>query len=416
MQELTANSGRGARGPRMGACLLVSICLALGQNADPVPASDATSDVVVPASQPDRWLLMRRLQGTWEGSLLDDNRLQASGWTDMSGTASSNRNNNLPLGFNYLANQFLLQQNWLRFEQSVVTSGATEPSFGFRFDTILPGSDYRFTLPRGLFNEQLTADHGQPELYGIDPIQFYAEAYFPTIARGMDVKVGRFFALYGVETNDAVSNALASHAYTMIYDPFTHTGVVTTTQLSSAFAVQAGLVTGSDVFIDPAAEPTFIGSVKWAPPDGRDSAQLAAILGSGRFNVTRDFGNPEILDFVYTHKCSTQLSYSFESLYGFTTKVPDIGFANWFGVLNYLTWQFDPRWSGTTRLEFFDDIQGERTGFEGLYTALTVGLSFKPCKDVTFRPEVRYDYNLDSRPFEDKHGIFTATADVIFRW
>ena len=359
---------------------------------------------------------MRSLQGTWEGSLLDDNRLQVSGWTEMSFTASSDKNSNLPMGFNYLANQFLLQQNWLRIEQNVVTTGTTEPSFGFWSDTILPGSDYRFTLPRGIFNEQLIADRGQPQLYGIDPIQFYAEAYFPTIGRGMDVKVGRFFAQYGVETNDAVSNALASHAYTFIYDPFTQTGVLTTTQLTTAFAVQAGLVTGSDIFIDPAAEPTFIGTVKWAPPDGRDSTEFAVILGSGKFNQFRDFPNPEIFDLVFTHKCNNQLSFSFESLYGFMTNVPDSGFVNWFGVLNYLTWQFDPRWSATTRLEFFDDFQGDCTGFEGLYTAITAGLSFKPCKDVTFRPEVRYDYNFESRPFEDKHGLFTATADVIFRW
>ena len=77
---------------------------------------------------------------------------------------------------------------------------------------------------------------------------------------------------------------------------------------------------------------------------------------------------------------------------------------------------FTPRLSGTTRLEFFDDAQGERTGFPGLYTALTSGLSFKPRKDVNFRPELRYDYNEESRLFEDRHGLFTATADGILRW
>ena len=35
---------------------------------------------------------MRSLQGTWEGSLLDDNRIQVSGWTEMSFTASSDKN------------------------------------------------------------------------------------------------------------------------------------------------------------------------------------------------------------------------------------------------------------------------------------------------------------------------------------
>ena len=85
-------------------------------------------------------------------------------------------------------------------------------------------------------------------------------------------------------------------------------------------------------------------------------------------------------------------------------------------MLNYLTYSFAPRLSGTTRLEFFDDFQGQRTGFAGLYTALTAGFSFRPRKDIIFRPELRYDYNEESRPYEGKHGLFTAAADVILRW
>jgi hypothetical protein len=119
---------------------------------------------------------------------------------------------------------------------------------------------------------------------------------------------------------------------------------------------------------------------------------------------------------VYSRKLNARLNYTFESLFGFTTNVPDIGTAYWFGVLNYLTYDFTPRLSGTTRLEFFDDVQGQRTGFAGLYSALTTGVSFRPRKDVILRPEIRYDYNADSRPFENRHGLFTATMDVIFRW
>jgi hypothetical protein len=234
--------------------------------------------------------------------------------------------------------------------------------------------------------------------------------------------VGRFFALFGVEANDAVSNALASHAYTFIYDPFTHTGVLTTTKLTDAWSVQAGLVLGSDIFIDPADTPTFIGSVKWVRPVGtdpsnvRDSVLFSVIIGSGRFNQARNFHNPEIFDLVYTHQFNPRLGYNLETLYGYTTHVTDLGTADWLGVLNYLTYSFTPRLSGTVRLEFFDDAQGQRTGFKGLYTALTAGLSFRPWKSVIFRPEVRYDDNDESRPFENHHGLFTATADAILRW
>jgi hypothetical protein len=397
-------------------CLLLSAALTLGQAEATSPEAPAAVPAAAPAAAPDRWLLMKALQGTWPGWLLDGNRMAIRGWTDCSFTASSDAHNNLPLGFNYRANEFLLQQNWLRFERTVVTSGTSDPTFGFRSDWILPGSDYRFTLARGIFNSQLTASHGGPQLEGIDPIQFYAEAYFPTIGRGLDVKLGHFFAQYGVESNAAIDNALWSHAYTFIYDPFTHTGLLTTLKVTDAWSVQSGICTGSDMFIGPEATPCYLGSVKWAPPGGRDSVLFSVIVGSGRFNDTRNFHNPEIFDLVYTHQINARLSYNFESLYGFTTNVPDTGFADWFGAINYLTYTLTPRLNANARLEFFDDFQGQRTGFAGLYTALTLGLNFRPRSDIIVRPEIRYDYNEHSRPFEDHHGLFTAGFDVILRW
>jgi hypothetical protein len=383
----------------------------------PPSATPPEKPAVPPTPTPaERWALMKLMQGTWLGVPLDSERMQITGWTDMTYTASSDHTLNGPMGFNYRANDFLLQQNWVRFERSVVTSGTEEPSFGFRSDWILPGSDYKYTLARGIFNEQLIANNGTPQTYGIDPIQFYAEAYFPTVGRGLDLKLGRMFCQYGVESNDAPSNALSSHAYTFIYDPFTQTGVMGTLKLTDAWSVQLGAILGPDVFIDQASSPYSMGSIKWAPPTGRTSVLFSFILGSGRFNQAEDFNNPNIFDLVVTHQLDSRLTYNFESLYGYQTNVPAIGTATWFGILNYLTYTFSPRLNGTARLEFFDDVQGQRTGFRGLYTAATAGLNFHLTREIIFRPELRYDYNGESRPFENHHGLFTATGDVILRW
>ena len=236
-----------------------------------------TEEAHVPPS--DRYFLMESLQGSSLGEWFESNRIQVFGWTDMTFTGSTADKSNLPLGFNYRANQFNLQQNWLRIERPVDTSSTSEPTFGFLSDTILPGTDYVFTLARGLFSSQLTANNGHPNLYGIDPIQFYVEGYFPTIGRGVDVKVGRFFALYGVEVTPSINNALASHCYADVYDPFTHTGILVTTKLTDTWSIQAGAVLGSDVFIDPADSPTFIGSAQWVSSDQRDTALFS--IGPG---------------------------------------------------------------------------------------------------------------------------------------
>jgi hypothetical protein len=414
----------------MLSCLLLTAALSAGQEP-PAPeqpglegptAAAATKPETtkvaanVTTQPPDRWSLMKLLQGTWPGSLLDDNRMQLSGWVDMSYTASSDRALNLPLGWNYRANDFLLQQNWIRFERTVVTGGTTEPTFGFRTDWILPGSDSRFTIARGLFSGQLTDVNGHAVTYPIDPIQFYGEAYFPTVGQGLDIKVGRFFCVYGAEGNAAVDNAIGSRSYSFVYDPFTHTGVLATLKLHPAWTVQAGVVMGSDVFIDPAATPTTCGSVRWAPPGGPDSVLLGWIVGPGRFNQERQFHNPEVFDLVYVHQFNPRLTYTLDTLYGLTTNVPDLGFANWLGVVNYLTYAVTPRLNANARVEVFDDFQGMRTGFPGPYTALTLGLSFRPYKSIIIRPEIRYDRNWESRPFEGRHNLLTAGGDVILRW
>ncbi len=76
----------------------------------------------------------------------------------------------------------------------MLARGTNDPTISFRADLILPGTDYRYTVAKGLLSDQSTAKNGTPLTYGIDPVQFYAEAYFPTIGRGLDVKIGKFYA------------------------------------------------------------------------------------------------------------------------------------------------------------------------------------------------------------------------------
>jgi hypothetical protein len=400
----------------MFSSLLLTCALAVGQTEPTASEAATEAPPALAPSLPDRWLLMRALQGTWPGWLLDGNRLRISGWTEAAFTASTDGDNQLPMGFNYRANEFTLQQNWLRFERLVLTSGTTAPTFGFRNDWILPGIDYRFTVSRGLFSGQLTANGGAPNEYGIDPVQFYAEGYFPTIGRGLDVKFGRMFCQYGAEAIDAPSNVLASHSYAFIYDPFTHTGLMGTLYLTPAWSVQLGIVLGPDVFVDPAASPYGMFSVKWAPPNGRNSVLVSGLFGSGRFNVAEAFNNPNIIDMVLVHTFNARLTYTLDALAGYQTNVPGTGTASWFATVNYLSWKLTPRLSATARAEFFDDIDGNRTGFAGLYTAFTAGLNFQPRKGVILRPEVRYDHNIDSAPFEGRRDLFTVAADAILHW
>jgi hypothetical protein len=408
--------------------LVLAGALALGQPPAPpqspaptkpndAPAETPCQPEEPPAPTPDKWLLMRSIERTRSADWFERSHVSVYGWTNGSFTASTNTRDQLPMGFNYRANEFLLQQNWLRLERTVDTQAHTL-TWGFRSDTILPGTDYRFTIARGLWDDQLTDNNGGPNLYGIDPVQFYGELYLPGVRKGLDVKFGRFFAQYGAESIDATLNVLGSRSYTFIYNPFTHTGLLTTLQLTDAWSVQNGIVTGSDMFVGPEATPTYIGSVKWAPPEGRDSVLVSVIVGKGRSDVARAFNNPEVFDVVYVRKINDKLTYTLDALYSFQTNFPGVspdGFVNAWGAVQYLTYQLNEKWAGTTRVEFFGDPQGWKTGFRGTYTAVTGGVTYKPRPGLWLRPEIRFDHN-DGRPFEGKPALFTAAFDFILRW
>jgi hypothetical protein len=410
---------------------------------------------------------MEALQGTWPGALLDGTRTQLTGWNEFSYTFGTVGHVDLPESFNYRGNEPMMQQTWVRLARSVVTTGTTTPTFGFQSDWII-GTDYRFTLPqKGILNDQLTdrteftplgggATVFTPNIYGIDPVQFFAEAYFPTIGRGLDVKVGRFYTPYGVESLEAPSTPLISHDYIFSNgSPFTHTGILGTLTLTDAWTVQAGLVLGSDLFIHPSDLATGVFTIQWTQPHGtqtgspqpfaRNIVKFTTVSGPARFNDEFAVQHINIYDVVWTHQFNAVLVSNLEALYGFERHVsdsfgsltsgasPHLGFINWGGVAGYLTYTFTPRLTGTVRMELFDDPQGIRTitaedpfvdRTKGLYSEMACCAVWKVRKGLYLEQEIRYDYNVDSAPFgttvdhplNGHHGMATAASALIVRW
>jgi hypothetical protein len=393
-----------------------------------------------PAALLERWWLMKQTQGTWLGALLDDNRLFVSGWTEQAYTASTDRVSNFPVIFNDRANEYLVQQAWVRIGRKVVMLGSTEPSWGFQID-VINGSDYRWTMSRGLFNSQLDNLTGAQNLYGIDPVQHYLSLYVPTFFHGVEFRLGRFYAPFNFDSIEGVTTPLLSRAYAFENSPFTMCGLGAYVTFNTAWTGVFMLVNGNDVYFgDPAEELRFAGNIKWTQSGGRNVVQFGTSLGRGKFNPayptppqqttnalgTEPFGrnNFNTFDFLFTHLFNSVLSYNLEIMYGYQYNVPQAslpisdpsGFTDWFSVLHYVFYDVNSRFRLIGRWEDFDDIQGQRTGFAGLYNAVTGGFLFRLNPSMWIRPEVRYDYNFESTPFEGKHGLFTAAVDTIVRW
>ena len=176
------------------------------------------------------------------------------------------------------------------------------------------------------------------------------------------------------------------------------------------------LANSNDTFFGPTEEPRFVGMLAWKSPSERDTLALGTTAGRGRFNANEPFNPPtaglpkepaghnnfNMIDLVFTHRFNSCFTYALESSYGEQSNVPAnvpggivrpgaaVGTAHWVSAVNYFRYTFTPRLGGIVRVELFDDIDGQGTGFPGLYTLITGGVQLRPARAILIRPEVRY--------------------------
>ena len=367
-----------------------------------------------------KYFLERSLAETRLGKLFEDRGIVVYGWTQMSYTPSTASGTNLPMTLNDRANEFLMNQNYLVAEKTIDTS-KKEFQLGWAMNWILPGSDARYTIIRGLWDDQLRKNNGGPELYPIDPYQFYVQAFLPNLGpNGSKVIVGRFATHMSYEVIQAVDVPFVSRSYGFQYNPFTHTGVWATTQLNDDWTVGNGLATGNDTFIDPANRLTYLGRLQWAPKEGKSQVIFNTSVTDPTYDASQAFPFYNSYNLQVIHKFTDKLTYVLDATYSHISDAPlpngTTGFADWYGAVNYLIYSHTDTVASTLRAEVFNDTTGFRTGFEGLYTEITYGIAWKPCPGLLIRPSVRYDYNGYSRPFEGDHHLWTAVMEAVVRW
>jgi len=373
------------------------------------PETPREEEAAEEAPSPPVYLLERSLRETWLGKTMADNNLRFYGWTAMNYSVSTNSVSNLPMTFNDQPNAYQMNQNWLHFEKAIDTS-KMEFQWGLVTDFIVPGTDARFTTARGLFN-------GQTGNYQFDMFQGYVQAFLPNIGpKGTAIKVGKFQTHVGYELVQAVDTPYVSKAYLFQYNPFTHTGVWATTQLNDNWSIGNGFATGSDTFIDPASRFTYLGQIKWAPPEGKTVALFNTVITNPDFDVAENFAFYNVYNGQIAHKFTDKFTYVIDATYSNMNNVPGVGNSDWYGAANYFIYKLTDTITTTIRAEVFEDSEGVRTGFRGLYTEVTAGVAWSPKPGLIVRPSVRYDNNANSNAFEGKNDMWSAAFEMIFRW
>jgi hypothetical protein len=370
------------------------------------------------------------------GQWIKDSKVQLYGWVNFSGnistshTSKKSENGNFPLIYDLRPNRMELNQIVLYLERLPNENQTDHIDWGFRLSGVY-GLDYRFMISRGWFSDQLLKHNSY---YGFDTPMVYLDLYIPYVFNGMNIRIGRIISEPDIEAQLAPNNLMASHSILYGFDPYCQEGIFTTTKINNQWTVQLGISDGTDVAIwqkDPGRQPTGTVMVQWTAPSQMDSIYAGDnVINDGEWG----YNNMQQIVGTWTHKFNDKIYTATEAWYMFeydaidhpTNEVPfqsgsfpvHNGYAPEWAIVNYTMFRLSGNTFLTVRNEYFNDMVGQRTGFQTQYSEHSIGITWWPDKIITIRPELRYDHSYDDRAYNNgtKHNQLAFTTDVIFHF
>jgi len=348
---------------------------------------------------------------------------------------------NSPMGYNQIPNSIQLDQLTLYIERTPDTVQTDHFDWGFRF-TNLYGLDYRFTTADGYFSQQLL--HQKPDgtlgnQYGYDPVMFYIDLYFPHVAEGMILRLGRYISLPDIEAQLAPNNYTYTHSLTYTYDCYTQTGANATIKFSEHFTFQAGISPGCETAAwKPSAQWTgnFCEQFEWR--EANDNLYFCQnSINKGQYG----YNNLAAYYITWYHKINDKWHTATESWYQYESHTPNIFnpaaasliilntngawcktelqvtcYAPEWSVLNYTNRQLKKKDFISFRNEVFDDLRGQRTGVKGVYIEDGISWNHWIGSTIVLRPELRWEHNFDNLAYDGfhRHSQFMFASDIIW--
>jgi hypothetical protein len=394
--------------------------------AAPAPAATA-APAAAPAPAPAPYVEQQQpcdcpegLGDPWtlpQPCFLQQRGITIGGWTQAGiYTNSHGASTNGPLGTNNLTD-FNLHQMWFFAEKKTNTDDGGW-DLGGRMDYLfgVDGPDFQAFGDQGW-------DFGwnSSSRYGSAIPQAYLELAFGD----WSIKGGHFFTPHGYEVAPATGNFFYSHSYAFYYgEPFTHTGFTVTRKLNDRLSVFGGWVDGWDSsFENRNGADNFLGGINYTLSDQTTFAWSMTGGNWGRGEFSANAGDIYMNSFLVTHKLTDRLTYVFQHDLGLNSNNPN-GNSQWYGINQYLLYQFSDKWSGGSRFEWFHDDDGVRVtpGAAGDYYEVTLGLNYKPNANLIVRPELRWDWFdgdvAANHPYNDgqSDSQFSGGFDVILTY
>jgi hypothetical protein len=381
-------------------------------DSPPFPSADWSygGSPVIGEADGNTYPLMTALNGA-------TSRTKFYGWVDPSVNGSTSAHSNSPVANDDDSNRVELQQAVLYLERLPDSVQRDHFDWGYHL-TALYGTDYRYTTDKGYLSYQLIVDNHQ---YWFDPSLEYLDFYFPHVAQGMNLRVGRFISIPGIEAQLSPNNYFFSHSLLYSIDPFTDTGALATIELNPQWLIQLGMTASHDVapWTSDAKASADV-CLDYTTKSVNDNFYLCANgINSGQYA----FNNLQQYDGTWYHKVNKKWHSASEAYVMYERNVPSTAdpslleagtpgahclpaelrcLAPEWAIDNYLNREINAHSFIGFRSDYLNDKKGQRTGYATKYTENTLSYNRWIGSTVQFRPE--------------RQSQFTAATDLVFHF
>ncbi len=404
-------------------------------DSPPFPSSDYSvgGTPLIGAPDTQSYMLMQAVNE-------NKSRTKVYGWFnggfDVS-TSNKGDGANSPAAYYANPNRIIPDQEVLYIERLPNTVQTDHFDWGFRIAQLW-GQDYRYTTSKGIFSQQLLLENHE---YGYDPVMYYIDLYFPHVAKGMNVRVGRYISLPDIEAQLAPNNYTYSHSLLYTIDPYTQTGIVASFKLSDHWLLQTGISDGNDVALwTPDAKVTGTVCVDYTWSKGGDALYTCAnSFNSGKYK----YNNLQSYYETWYHRINAHWHTDTETWYMYERDVPNIAgnvlnpaptelgangaycsagertcFAPEAAVVNYVEHEINTHNYLSFRNEFVNDIKGQRTGYATKYSEHLISYGHWIGSTVLFRPELRLEHSYDLAAYDKgtKKTQFVVAGDLTYHF
>lgn len=338
-----------------------------------------------------------------------DSTIRTFGWVEMGHTGASSGTGLLSVQprQNRFGNEFLFNQIGFVI-QKPLRQNEFDLGFNVRY---FAGADAALGQPKGGIGYPV----GNPR-FGQDFRDLYISAHLPVLTDGgIDLKFGRMNTIIGYNGFLSPYRPFYSSDYQFFYSQDgAFTGLLSDLHVNDRLDVWNGVTLGANTFFTKRSENSicYIGQVNYWVTDAHRTRLTASVYAgpnaifaapgmAGVFDTT--------LEFRLQQNWSERFTQIVQSNMGWDAQTP-VGTGSWYGVYTVGLFHLTEKVDTNFRAEWFEDVQGTRTGIAADYVEVTLGLNWHPCKYIEFRPEIRGDFA--SKPAYGVDGAHTDFSQL----